>query len=161
MAIEQNTSVFHDVPVMIQPQTWACWYTSFQMVVKYEKKRGRGRSLKDPSQVPWVQAIFAANQGIGGTVGERERVANALGFGILFASMTTTGLWQMLSDGPVIYAGRWPNQTSGHFVVITGITEEKISVNNPATGYEEYDYGWFAQHVLVQTQERPLIYPLY
>jgi len=32
-----NSSVYHNVPIMRQPQTWACWYTSLQMVVKYQR----------------------------------------------------------------------------------------------------------------------------
>src|SRR5690606_19675467 len=28
-----NSSIYHNVPIMRQPQTWSCWYTSLQMVV--------------------------------------------------------------------------------------------------------------------------------
>jgi hypothetical protein len=44
-----NSSIYHKVPIMRQPKTWACWYTSLQMVVTYYRKRGMGHNLKDPS----------------------------------------------------------------------------------------------------------------
>ena len=110
-----NTSVFHSVPILRQPQTWACWYTCFQMVVQYERGRNRGGSLKDPSEVASVQAIYDANNGIGATdPTERERVSRLLGFDVLYMSASAEGMWQLLSWAPVIYAGAWPGRsTSG------------------------------------------------
>lgn len=154
-----NSSVFNDVPTMRQPQSWACWYTSFQMVVAYERGRGRALGLKDPSEVAWIKSIYDANQGIGATPNERERVAAALGFQTLFASMSADGIWEILRNVPTVYAGRWPGRSSGHFVVIVGISDNMIAINNPATGMETYDYNWFAGQMLLQTEERPLIYP--
>ena len=159
MAIAPNSSVFHNVPVMRQPQSWACWYTSFQMVVTYERRRGRGTGLKDPSEVPWIKAIYDANNGIGATPDEREKVARALGFQVLFASMSADGIWDILRNVPIIYAGRWPGRSFGHFVVLVGISETRLAINNPATGMETCDYNWFAGQMLLQTEERPLIYP--
>jgi ABC-type bacteriocin/lantibiotic exporter with double-glycine peptidase domain len=159
MASQANSSIYHDVPFMLQPQSWACWYTSFQMVLAYQRSRGRAGGLKDPAQVKWIKDIYDANQGIGKTADEREKVARALGFQVYYASVNADGLWGLLLDAPVIYAGRWPGQSSGHFVVLTGISGTTLSINNPATKPETYDYNWFAGQVLLQTGERPLIYP--
>jgi ABC-type bacteriocin/lantibiotic exporter with double-glycine peptidase domain len=159
MATVPNSSVYHSVPIMRQPQTWACWYTSFQMVVSYQRRTGQGKGLRDPSEVPWVQTIFTSNQGIGLTPNQREQVAVALGFKVLYASVTAAGVWALLNAAPVIYAGRWPGQPFGHFVVLVGISDTTMVINNPATGMERYDYNWFLRNYLLQTAERPLIYP--
>jgi hypothetical protein len=45
-----NSSIHLPVPIMLQPQTWACWYTSMQMVVRYYRKLGKGFGLTDPSE---------------------------------------------------------------------------------------------------------------
>lgn len=156
---EPNSSILHPVPVMIQPQSWACWYTSFQMVKRYETSRQRGSQLKDPADVPWIKAIFDANHGIGTVLDEREKVALALGYELVFASLTAGALWNILRDVPVIYAGQWPGQPSGHYVVLTGISEDQLQINNPATGHECYSYEWFVGWVLQQTAERPLVHP--
>jgi ABC-type bacteriocin/lantibiotic exporter with double-glycine peptidase domain len=161
MAIVPNSSVLHQVPIMRQPQTWACWYTSFQMVVAYERGRGGDAGLKDPSEVAWIKSIYDGNKGIGSTKDEREKVAKALGFETLFASVSVEGIWDMLRSVPLIYAGRWPGGSFGHFVVIVGISDTRIVINNPASGMEDYDYNWFASEWLLQTAERPLIYPPY
>jgi ABC-type bacteriocin/lantibiotic exporter with double-glycine peptidase domain len=158
-----NSSVYHAVPVMIQPQTWACWYTSFQMVVRYERGRGAGAGLRDPSEVQETRQIYEANEGIGGgpTIAgmhHRERIARSLGFKVLHASLNEEGLWQLLRRHPVIYAGRWPGQPSGHWVVITGISADTITVNNPLSGQQIFNYGAFVSTYLLQTAQRPLVH---
>lgn len=157
--MSMNTSIYHAVPEMIQPQTWACWYTSFQMVVAYERRRGRGLGLIDPSENARTKAIFDANQGIGATSTEREEIARLLGFQVLYATLTEEGLWELMQRSPVIYAGRWPGQASGHWVVIKGISLDTIAINNPAVGSQNFNYRDFLTNYLLQTQERPLIYP--
>jgi|GEM_PF-2250443 len=156
-----NSSISHSVPVMIQPQTWSCWYTSLQMVVRYNRGRGQGAKLKDPSEDPETQQLYLANAGIGGGVNganERERIANKLGFAALYMSLSNEGMWQMLNRGPVIYAGRWPGLSSGHWVVIVGISENTLAINNPSSGLVTWDYNEFMGRYLLQTAERPLIY---
>jgi ABC-type bacteriocin/lantibiotic exporter with double-glycine peptidase domain len=154
-----NSSIYHNVPVMIQPQSWACWYTSFQMTVAYYRRSGTRGGLIDPSENATTQAIYQANQGIGAAdAEERERVARSLGFDVLYASLAPEGMWSLLHDGPVIYAGAWPGQTYGHWVVITGISEDTLSINNPASGEQIFNYDSFMGQFLLQTKERPLIY---
>ena len=153
-----NTSIYHSVPALRQPQTWACWYTSAQMVVGYHRTIGTAPWLRDPSEVPWVHALFTTNRGVGGTTGERERVAHALGLECTFMSLTNEGMWELLHGGPVIYAGRWPNRRSGHWVVIVGLSGNTLVINNPSRGQESYDYNTFMSTVLIQTGERPLIH---
>jgi ABC-type bacteriocin/lantibiotic exporter with double-glycine peptidase domain len=129
------------------------------MVVSYYRRRSMRSELKDPSEVASVKAIYDANQGIGsGEADERERVARLLGFNVLYASVMNEGIWEMLHNGPIIYAGAWPGETYGHWVVITGISENTVYINNPSTGAESYSYDYFVSQILLQTAERPLIY---
>jgi ABC-type bacteriocin/lantibiotic exporter with double-glycine peptidase domain len=154
-----NTSIYNHVPIMRQPQSWACWYTSLQMVVAYYRQQGRGADLTDPSEDPETQAIYTANQGIGaGSPTERERIARKLGFTVEYISLSNEGMWEQLRDGPVIYAGRWPGQMSGHWVVIVGISDTTLAINNPAAGMQSWDYDFFMGQYLLQTAERPLVY---
>jgi Papain-like cysteine protease AvrRpt2 len=149
-----NSSIFLPVPVMIQPQTWSCWYTSLQMVVKYWRDRGLGQGLIDPSEDAETRALYNSNTGIS----ERERIARKLGFTVLYASLTEEGMWDLLKKGPVIYAGAWPGQLSGHWVVIVGISDTQLVINNPAVGMQTWDYDYFMSKYLLQTAERPLVY---
>src|SRR5262245_25158005 len=131
-----NSSIYHDVPVIRQPQSWACWYTSLQMVVAYYRRLGRGQGLIDPSENEETRRLYAANKGIGTTPDERERIARKLGFTAGYVSLTAEGMWELLHIGPVIYAGRWPSQLSGHWIVIVGISESILMINNPAAGQQ-------------------------
>ncbi len=154
-----NSSIYHAVPAMIQPQTWACWYTSLQMVVKYYRGRSKGSKLIDPSEDTETQHIYEANQGIGGGgPDERERIARKLGFTVGYVSLTNEGMWELLGSGPVIYAGKWPGKLSGHWIVIVGVSDKTLAINNPAVGLETWDYDFFMGKYLLQTAERPLVY---
>jgi len=99
-------------------------------------------------------ALYAANTGIN----DRERIARKLGFTVLYASLTNEGMWDLLKKGPVIYAGAWPGQLSGHWVVIVGISDDKLIINNPLVGMQTWDYDFFMSQYLIQTAERPLVY---
>lgn len=149
-----NSSIYHAVPIMRQPQTWSCWYTSLQMVVQYWRGRGLGRGLVDPSEDAETQALYTTNGGIQ----DRERIARKLGFTVLYASLTNEGMWDLLKKGPLIYAGAWPGQLSGHWVVIVGISDNQLVINNPASGMQTWDYDFFMSQYLIQTAERPLVY---
>lgn len=149
-----NSSIYHMVPIMIQPQTWSCWYTSLQMVVKYWRDRGLGHGLVDPSEDAETVALYNANTGIT----QRERIARKLGFTVLYASLSDEGMWDLLQEGPVIYAGAWPGMLSGHWVVIVGISDQTLAINNPASGMQTWDYNFFMSKYLIQTAERPLVY---
>ncbi|MDA1179554.1 MAG: cysteine peptidase family C39 domain-containing protein [Planctomycetota bacterium] len=149
-----NSSIHHNVPIKQQPQTWSCWYTSLQMVVKYWRDRGMGTGLVDPSEDPETQALYTANTGIQ----DREKIAKQLGFTVLYASLSNEGMWDLLRRGPVIYAGAWPGRLSGHWVVIVGISDNTLAINNPAAGMQTWDFDFFMSKYLIQTAERPLVY---
>lgn len=156
-----NSSIYHSVPILIQPQSWACWYTSLQMVVRYYRSQQRGGNLIDPSEDSETRTLFDTNAGIGDTAtkrDERERIARKLGFTVEYISLAGEGMWSLLQNGPVIYAGRWPNMTAGHWVVIVGISDRILAINNPASGLQTWDYDFFMGQYLLQTQERPLVY---
>jgi hypothetical protein len=149
-----NSSIYNPVPIMRQPVSSSCWYTSLQMVVKYWRDKGLGGGLVDPSEDPETVALYAANTGIS----DRERIARKLGFTVLYASLTNEGMWDLLKKGPVIYAGAWPGQLSGHWVVIVGISDDKLTINNPLSGMQTWDYDFFMSQYLIQTAQRPLVY---
>ncbi len=154
-----SVCILHRVQPMQQPQSWACWYTSYQMVVAYYRSNGNTKHVIDPSEHPYAQALFLLNIGIGNVPDEREKVAKMLGFSTLFASLNTDGLENLLLSGPVIYSGRWPNTSSGHVVVLVGLEDNILYYNNPATGtMVQTDYYQFAGTYLLQTGERCLIY---
>jgi hypothetical protein len=156
-----DSSIYHNVPIMKQPQTWACWYTSLQMVVKYYRNNGTHPGPIDPSEDPETQQIYQQNQGIGGgpnPATAREWIAKELLFAVLYQSLTAEGRWQLLKSGSVIYAGRWPGLSAGHWVVIVGISENILAINNSAWGLQTWDYNYFMGQYLLQTAERPLIY---
>lgn len=149
-----NSSIYNPVPDLRQPKSSSCWYTSLQMVVAYWRNRGLGQGLIDPSEDPETIALYNANTGIT----DRERIARKLGFTVLYASLTDEGMWDLLKKGPVIYAGAWPGQLSGHWVVIVGITDNQLVINNPLVGMQTWDYDFFMSQFLIQTAERPLVY---
>ena len=149
-----NSSIYNLVPVMRQPLSSSCWYTSLQMVVKYWRDKGLGDGLVDPSEDLETVALFAANNGIS----DRERIARKLGFTVLYSSLSNEGMWDLLKKGPVIYAGAWPGQLSGHWVVIVGISDNNLIINDPLTGMRTWDYDFFMSQYLLQTAERPLVY---
>ena len=152
-----NSSIYHDVPKLIQPKTSSCWYTSFQMVVTYFRRKSQRPYLIDPADNTWAKTLYESNNGLGATGTEREEMAAALGFSVFFASVTPEGMWDLLNTAPVIYAGHWAGQTGGHFIVIKGISDTELIINNPLTGEETYDYNFFMSQYLMQTAERPLI----
>ena len=149
-----NSSIYHNVPIMRQPLSSSCWYTSLQMVVSYWRKRGYGLGLVDPSEDAETVALYNANTGIT----NRERIAKKLGFKVLYASLSNEGMWDMLNGGPLIYAGAWPGQLSGHWVVIVGLSDNELAINDPLSGLRTWDYEFFMSKYLIQTAERPLIY---
>ena len=57
-----NSSVYNLVPIMRQPLSSSCWYTSLQMVVKYWRDKGLGRGLVDPSEDLETVALYAAKR---------------------------------------------------------------------------------------------------
>lgn len=148
-------SVLHNVPIWGQPMENACWYTSYQMVVAYERSRGRGQGLSDPSEVPYVHKIYTDNNGM--EPKERPKVAGMLGFVCDYTSMSVEGMLNLLSYGPIIYGGQWA--TGGaHVVVLVGLSENTLAYNDPLIGREFRDYGTFLSQHLYQKGYQALIY---
>lgn len=149
-----NSSIHHSVAGRSQAKESLCWYASLQMVVEYYRRLGRGHGVKDPSEDPETRQMYAEDKG----VSDRERIARKLGFSVRYESLTEPAIWEMLKQGPLIYAGAWPGQLSGHWVVINGISGGAVSVLDPWYGPRTFDYKDFVSKVLIQTAERPLIY---
>ncbi len=67
----------------------------------------------------------------------------------------------LLSCAPVIYASYWPGQAYGHWVVLVGLSETTLAINNPdpRQSRQIMDHNRFAGEYLLQSGERPLIVP--
>ncbi len=91
-------------------------------------------------------------------VPERERIANLLGFPVVYASLTEEGLWELVRANPLIYLGRWLGGVSGRWIVINGISMDTISITDPSVGRENWNYRRFVTNYLLQTCDRPLIH---
>jgi ABC-type bacteriocin/lantibiotic exporter with double-glycine peptidase domain len=160
MPVSRAASVSYLVPGWSQPKAWACWYTSLQMVISYFRGGGlpfpRGR-LTDPSEDAETRRLYQADRGISWT--STTRIARRLGFKTLAACLTPEGMADVLiQHGPVIYGGQWPGATSGHWVVITGISGNTLSINDPAAGPVTWDYETFLGSYLLEQADQPLIH---
>jgi len=156
--VEMNRSIFHNIPSMQQKQESLCWYTSLQMLVSYYRMHQKGFNLKDPAEDPGMQRKYNAGDNTGVTRVEREQIAASLGLTSGYVSVNSKDFWELLFQGPVIYAGQSPGQLSGHWVLITGISESFITINNPTAGQQKWDFSLFASRYHLQTNEHPLIY---
>jgi hypothetical protein len=120
----------NDVPLIPQSKDKACWYASAQMVIQWRRRRMRmtEASHPDPAEVPELQSVFAANDGL--PFGRTIELAKDLG--LVAVPPMTPGPWAIESwlrnYGPLWFAGLFP---SGHAVVITGITAADIQINDP------------------------------
>lgn len=127
------------------------------MLVAYYRRRGTGFGLIDPSEDPETAEMFKRDGGIGGL--DRERIARKLGFQAKYLSLTPEGVWRMLCDGPIIYAGLWAHYRAGHWVVITGVsTTGELTITNPVGRVEHWDFDFFMGRYLAQSELQPLIY---
>ncbi len=147
---------YHSVPVLHQTMQMSCWYTAYQMVVAYYRRIGRGGRLVDPYENPETYERCRQNQG--GYVGtELDRVARMLGFHTLYLCFSETGMANILTNGPAIYTGVWMNQNASHAVVLIGMYDNWIYVNDPWFGQQRVDYNWFISNVLNESAYFPLI----
>jgi len=58
-------------------------------------------------------------------------------------------------DSEMVRARR---RLSGHWIVIVGISDNNLTIHNPAAGMQTWEYDCFMSKYLLQTAERPLIY---
>jgi hypothetical protein len=124
-----------DVPLIPQTQTWACWYASAQMLITWRRNRTlqTERAHPDPSEVPLLQGIFAANHGL--SLNQIVVLARQLGLTpVPPMTPSPSALSSWLADcGPLWFAGLFPagHARSGHAVVITGTDDTSVSINDP------------------------------
>jgi hypothetical protein len=120
-----------DVPLIPQQNDMACWYASAQMVIQWRRNRTQSSEAAhpDPSEVPALQREFAAAHGL--PWAQTELFARRLGLVPVMSFMTPSpaaieGL--LMRHGPLWFQGLFP---SGHAVVITGVSEVDLSINDP------------------------------
>lgn len=119
-----------NVPLIPQTQDKACWYASAQMLIEWRRMRTQMCEIAHPypSQVPLLEATFAANHGL--PFGRTIELAKDLGLTPVPPMTPTPVTLESLlrANGPLWFAGLFP---SGHAVVITGITAGHIQINDP------------------------------
>jgi hypothetical protein len=156
------TSIYHNVPVLRQPKPKSCWFTAMQMVTRWARAVGKSPGLKDPADDPVLKGLYMLDWGL--PFADSERSAKRLGYNSYSQSPNLNGLHELLLYSPVLYAGEWTSQagdtnTAGHWVVITGLAESRISVNDPMYGRMFYEWSAFFGGDLQLTAEQPLYYP--
>ena len=125
-----QTYAVTDVPLIPQSKDKACWYASAQMLMAWRRSRRLSceASHPDPSQVPALRTMFADNDRL--SPSQIMELARSLGLRDVPPMTPSPGyLASMLrSYGPLWFAGYHP---SGHVVVITGISNSDVSINDP------------------------------
>lgn len=134
------------VPLIPQSKTWACWYASAEMLIRWKRKTTRS-TLADnpsPSQVPELVQIHRANNGL--KYSQVVHLAQLLGFRTIAPMSATIGqieTWIRMF-GPLWVHG------AAHIVVFAGAdyTRDRVFVHNPwppnvgAKGWKSYS-KWF------------------
>lgn len=155
------SSIYHNVPVLRQPKANACWFTCMQMVTRYCRAVGKSPSLIDPADDPVLNGWFKVDFGL--SFSDSVRYLTRAGYACSPQSPDLEGLNKLLLNTPVIYAGEWQkkeaNAVAGHWVVITGMSDTKISINDPRYGRMMYEFESFFGGDLQLTAEQPLFYP--
>lgn len=149
------TSIYHNVPVLRQPKTHVCWYTCMQMVTRYCRMVGKAPQLIDPADDGVLAGLYKMNWPIPWV--DSERHARRVGYSSTAMSPNLDGLYKLLLDGPVIYGGKW-NDTEGHWVVITGLSGEQMSINDPLVGRQMPKWTDFLGGELTLHSQEPLYY---
>ena len=143
-------SVSYQVPGMSQPDSNLCWWTCFKMLTLYHRNHGVTiNQLRNIETHANAMAVYTQNDGA--TTGEIEETATDLGFSVLAATLTGTGLRELMKkNGPVMYCGYWPGGNSGHCVVLTGTDGSYVSINDPWYGPQNSRYHKIAGEILIQ-----------
>ena len=124
------TYVIPDVPLIPQAKNMACWYASAQMLIQWRQQRTQSceAAHPDPSSDDVLVARFRANNGL--ALNQVTDLAQRLGLEAVppqTPTFETFGEW-LRQYGPVWFAGLHP---SGHAVVITGIVDTTLMINDP------------------------------
>jgi len=129
-----NISVSYLVPLIPQTTTLTCWFAAAQMVTEYSSQRDQ-KSTSEQSNLAMLGRrydVFRVNQRL--PYSAVVSFANDVGLRIANLSNACEDLPATLQRcGPLWYMGRWRDDKAGngHAVVITGISDDAISVNDP------------------------------
>lgn len=119
-----------DVPLIPQQLNMACWFASAQMLIQWRQARRRAceAAHRDPAYDDTLVARHQANDGL--AVALVADLAQRLGLRQVPPMSPTTQAVEgwLRRFGPLWFAGLFP---SGHVVVITGIDEAGLSINDP------------------------------
>jgi len=119
-----------DVPLIPQDNNMACWYASAQMLIAWRRNRTGTKEARhpDPSEIPAFAARVAAKGGL--RFAQNVVLAKMLGLAampLVSPTPATVANW-LFANGPLWLDCLVP---SGHVVVVTGITDTEVLVNDP------------------------------
>jgi hypothetical protein len=119
-----------NVPLIPQQLNMACWYASAQTLIAWRRGSRRMTEMAhpDPSQDATLVSRYKANNGL--AIPQVVDLAKRLGLReVPPQSPTLEAVESWLRfHGPIWFAGLFP---SGHAVVITGIDDSGIAINDP------------------------------
>src|SRR5262249_51781449 len=110
----------------------------------------------DPADDAVLSGWFILNKGLFNE--DAVRYTKKLGYEYAAMSPTLDGLAKLLKNSPIIYAGMWDEQ-KGHWVIINGISESKVSVIDPLHGRMFYEWSDLVNGELKQDSDLPFFYP--
>ena len=154
-----NSSIHLEVPALDTCASQACWYTSLKMILAYHRSRNPdvAQDLVDPANDPQTRQLYAAHAGPGEDDG--ERIARRLGFAVGEACENADDLAEMMDcHGPVIFGGRRPGDDPGHWIVLHGVTGDRIHFSDPSGGEQTMAFDELMGDYRHDEDHRPLIF---
>jgi ABC-type bacteriocin/lantibiotic exporter with double-glycine peptidase domain len=121
--------VYHNVPHVRQPESNACWFACLAMIVRYWREYGGRGELVDPGDDALAVELLRANRGINWN--QASYITQRLHISSKPVGESLDALYQLLSTGPVIFAGIGAGGTQGHWVVFRGMCENILWINDP------------------------------
>ena len=121
--------VYHDVPHIRQPESNACWYASLSMLVRYWRERGGGGQFIDPGDDELAVLLLRANRGINWS--QASQLIQRLHFSSKTVSENVDALYELLKNGPLIFAGVGAGGAQGHWVVFRGMCGNFLWISDP------------------------------
>ena len=134
----------YDVPLVKQNKSMNCWHASAEMIWGYwQRVTGRQGPMNTLADA-WV-----ANNGISDylALGKKVGLLEVQPRSSSYSSKTLEDL--LTKCGPLWCAGNWYGP--GHVIVLTGVADEKIFLNDPDGGTAKTEtVGWFNRHLFGQ-----------
>ncbi len=126
---QQSYMVFHDVPHVRQPESYACWFACLTMLARYWRERGGKGSIIDPGDHEAALILLRRNQGINWSL--TLSLIRELNLKWKEVTDSPQVLYSLLQEGPVIFAGIGAGGAGGHWVVFRGMCSNMLWISDP------------------------------